>query len=81
MAATPQHPKQIDPIFSTRQSETDAGQFLEVRLFFSDASHDSESERLADVGAWLPVEDVTAAQERLERTLRRRNASRFGEAP
>ena len=47
-------PAQIEPVFSSRQSETpEAGQVLEVKCYFPDGSYDAESERLADFGVWI----------------------------
>ena len=75
------HPAQLEPIYSTRQSETEqAGQTLTVSVYFPDGSYDAETARLGDYGSWLPPEEVTEAQERLERTLRRRIATRETEA-
>ena len=77
-----QYPAQAAPIFSSRQYETpEAGQVLTLNVYFPDGSHDSESERLADYGNFVPSEDATAAEERLQRTLRRRNREKFGGTP
>jgi hypothetical protein len=47
------HPKQIEPIFSTRQAETvQSGQTLTVSCHFPDGSFDAESARLGEVTAY-----------------------------
>jgi hypothetical protein len=74
-------PAQIEPIFSTRQAETvQSGQTLTVSCYFPDGSHDQETESLGAYGAWIPAEEISECQERLERTLRRRHQTRLAES-
>ena len=77
MSATATHPTQAEPVFSSRQDETpERGQCLTVTCYFPDGSHDSETERLGDYGNWIPAEEITDAEERLTRKLRRRIQSK-----
>ena len=74
---TTSHP-QTDTYFSTCQNETpETGQTLSVTAHFVDGSHDSETALLGDYGNWIPVEEISEAEERLKRVLNLRHVARI----
>ena len=81
LAPPAKHPAQLEPIFSTRQSESEqGGQVLRVTVYSSDGAHDFEEAKIGDYGNFIPAEEITEAEEKLQRTLRRRIATRETEA-
>jgi hypothetical protein len=74
------HPKR-SPYCSSCQREDEKSQFLRVDIFFADGSRDFEEAIIGPCGNWIPSEDISELEERLQRTLRRRNREKFGDSP
>jgi hypothetical protein len=81
LAPTAKHPAQLEPIFSTRQAETEQfGQTLTVSVYFPNGSHDSETAVLGAYGDWIAGEIASEAEDSCTRKLRRRINAREMEA-